>query len=184
MKTAQDILDFWFSAAARKRWFKSTDAFDATIRMNFEQTAIALAADGAARADWETVGPLSHLAVIILLDQFPRNMYRDTPGMFAWDRLALESAKRCVEKRRDLHLAQEERPFVYMPYMHSEDLADQEDCVRLTDARLEDDNTLKFAIIHRDIIQDFGRFPHRNAILKRDTTEAEQAFLDNGGFSG
>ena len=184
MKSAQDILDFWFSAGARKRWFKSTDAFDATIRMKFEQTAISLAADDAARVAWEEVGPLSHLALIILLDQFPRNMYRDTPGMFAWDRFALDSAKRCVEKRRDLHLAQEERPFVYMPYMHSEHLPDQEDCVRLTDARLEEEGTLKSAIIHRDIIQDFGRFPHRNVILRRDTTDAEQTFLDSGGFSG
>ncbi len=184
MKTASDILDFWFSDAAKKRWFKSTDAFDATIRMEFEPTAMALAANAAMREKWEAGGPESHLALILALDQFPRNMYRATSGMFAWDPLALNSAKRLVKNGGDLRLNQSQRSFVYMPYMHSEDLADQEACIALCDARLDDDNTLKFAIIHRDIIAKYGRFPHRNEILGRDMAEGEQAFLDDGGFSG
>lgn len=184
MKTASDILAFWFSEAARKRWFKSTDAFDSTIRIEFEPTAMALAADKDMRRIWQEAGAESHLALLIALDQFPRNMYRDTAGMFAWDGLALASAKQMIALKRDIHLSQDQRPFAYMPYMHSEKLADQDECVRLCDARLEAEDTLKFAIIHRDIIESFGRFPHRNEILGRETTPEEQAFLDAGGFSG
>jgi len=184
MKTASYILEFWFSETAKKYWFKSTDAFDAKVRIDFEATAIALAGDQELRKAWENQGAESHLALIIALDQFPRNMYRDTLGMFAWDKFALGSAKRLVKKGEDLQLSQDQRPFVYMPYMHSETLVDQETCVELCDARLDNENTLTFAIIHYDIIKRFGRFPHRNSILGRETNPSEQAFLDNGGFSG
>lgn len=187
MKGPDDILQFWFSGRAAKYWFKSTDAFDAEIRMQFESTAIALAAAQAERKrahEWETKSPESHLALIIALDQFPRNMYRGTVAAFAWDDFALSAAKRMVDRKTDIHLTQAQRPFAYMPYMHSEDLADQQECVRLSDARLDDEATLKFAKIHRDIIARFGRFPHRNTILGRETLPEEQAFLDDGGFSG
>ena len=113
MKTALNILDFWFSETAKKRWFRSTDAFDATIRIDFEMTAIALAGDQTLRKSWEKASPRSHLALIISLDQFPRNMYRDTPAMYAWDELALASAKRLVKKGEDLHLPQDQRSFAY-----------------------------------------------------------------------
>ncbi len=187
MKGAEDILRFWFGAEAKKHWFKSTDAFDAEIRQEFEALAIALAADQSGKASsphaWEKQSPEAHLALIIALDQFPRNMYRHTPAAFAWDALALKSAKRMISRKTDIHLTQTQRPFAYMPLMHSENLADQEDCVRLCDARLEDGNTLKFAEIHRDVIARFGRFPHRNKVLGRQTTAEEQAFLNDGGFS-
>ena len=184
MKKPSDILDFWFSEPAKKRWFRSTDAFDATIRIEFEPTALNLASDGNIQKAWEKNGVRSHLALIIVFDQFPRNMYRDTLGMFAWDGFARGSARRLVETKGDLHLSQLERPFVYMPFMHSESLRDQDKCVQLCDARLEEESTLKHAKIHRDIIQKFGRFPHRNPVLGRTMTSDEQSFLDAGGFAG
>ena len=187
MKGPDDILRFWFSGRVAEQWYISSDAFDAEVRDLFEATAIKLAADqiGARSAhDWERQSPESHLALIIALDQFPRNMYRDTPAAFAWDGYARKVTKRMVERKTDIHLTQAQRPFAYMPLMHSEVLADQEQCVRLCDARLKDGNTLKFAEIHRDIIARFGRFPHRNEILSRKMFPEEQAFLDEGGFSG
>ncbi len=187
MKGPDDILRFWFSDTAKKHWFRSSDAFDAEIRREFETTAIALAAAQAERRkahEWEAKSPQAHLALIIALDQFSRNMYRDTAAAFAWDRFALAAAKRMITRKTDIHLPQRQRAFAYMPYMHSENLADQDECVRLSDARLDDDGTLKFAKIHRDIIARFGRFPHRNSILGRETLPEEQAFLDDGGFSG
>jgi len=182
-----DIIGFWFSEHAEKHWFKSSDAFDAEIRHGFESTAIQLAAQQAVNKTphpWETQSPEAHLALIVALDQFPRNMYRDTSAAFAWDGYALAAAKRMIDRKTDVHLTQKQRPFAYMPLMHSEDLSDQNECVRLCDARLDDPNTLKFAKIHRDIIERFGRFPHRNKILGRETLPEEQAFLDDGGFSG
>lgn len=177
---------FWFSPKVQRSWFKSTDAFDALVRRNYEATAISLAADQV-KADrtheWEREGFEAHLALIIALDQFPRNMYRATPAAFAWDHMALAAAKRLVALKGDLSLTQAQRPFVYMPYMHSENLEDQDACVTLCDARLDDESTLKFAKIHRDVIAQFGRFPHRNKFLRRETTEEEQAFLNAGGFS-
>lgn len=187
MRGPENILRFWFSDRASKHWFKSSDAFDAEIRHEFEDTAIALAATQAERGGihkWEKLSPNTHLALIIALDQFPRNMYRDTPAAFAWDGFALAAAKRMIARKADIHLPQKQRPFAYMPFMHSEVLADQEECVRLSDARLDDESTLKFAEIHRDIIVRFGRFPHRNQILGRETLPEEQAFLDDGGFKG
>lgn len=187
MKTANEILAFWFSERVAKRWFSSTDAFDAELRREFETTAIALAAQQTERnglRELEILSPDAHLALIIVLDQFPRNMYRDTPAAFAWDTYALQAAKKMIARKTDIFLTQDQRPFAYMPFMHSEKLADQDECVRLCDARLDNGNTLKFAHIHRDIILRFGRFPHRNVILGRETTPEEQAFLDEGGFSG
>ena len=187
MRGPEDILRFWFSERARKYWFKSTDAFDAEIRLEFEPTAIALAATQAEKQaphPWEALAPGAHLALIIALDQFPRNMYRETPAAFAWDKYALAAAKRMMALKTDLHLAQYQRPFAYMPYMHSERLEDQETCVRLSESRLEDEGTFRAAKTPRDIIQKFGRFPHRNLILRRETLPEEQAFLDAGGFSG
>jgi uncharacterized protein (DUF924 family) len=187
MKGPEDIIRFWFSDRVAKYWFKSSDAFDAEIRREFEDTAIALAATQAERKRahiWEGKHPKAHLALIIALDQFPRNMYRDTPAAFAWDGFALAAAKRMIARKTDIQLSQMQRPFAYMPFMHSEALADQAECVRLSDSRLNDEGTLKFAKIHQDIIVRFGRFPHRNRILGRETLPEEQAFLDDGGFSG
>jgi len=187
MKSPEDILTFWFSEKAAKLWFRTSDAFDADIRLEFESTALAIAAEQAMDDEvheWEKQSPEAHLALIIVLDQFPRNMYRHTAAAYAWDAYALRSAKRMIALRNDIHLSQKHRPFAYMPFMHSENLADQDECVRLSDARLKALGTLKAAKIHRDIIAQFGRFPHRNEILGRETLPEEKAFLEAGGFSG
>ncbi len=187
MKEPDDILRFWFGAEAQGHWFSATDAFDAMVRREFETTAMTLAAQCSATAKahaWEIESPQAHLALILALDQFPRNMYRNTVAAFAWDSVAVKVSKRMIERKTDIHLPQTQRPFAYMPLMHSEKREDQEECVRLCDARLDDGNTLKHAKIHRDIILRFGRFPHRNQILGRHMSVEEQAFLDAGGFSG
>lgn len=187
MKTPEDILRFWFSDRVSKQWYKSSDAFDAEIRREFEQTALKLATQQAVSArphQWEKKSPEAHLALIISLDQFPRNMYRHTPAAYAWDDFALRCAKRMIARKTDVLLSQDQRDFAYKPFMHSENLVDQEESVRLCDARLNNNNTLKFAKNHRDIIARFGRFPHRNVVLGRETLPEEQAFLDSGGFSG
>jgi len=184
MKNPDDILSFWFEETPKKHWFQATSAFDADIRQRFEMTATQLAASLSAQKthEWEAEVE-SSLALIIALDQFPRNMYRDTPGAFAWDSLALGAAERMTEKGWDLKIEQSRRAFIYMPFMHSEDMASQNKCVSLCDSRLEGDNTLHHAKEHRKLIERFGRFPHRNTILKRESTDEEKQFLAKGGYS-
>jgi uncharacterized protein (DUF924 family) len=174
-----DIVDFW-RAAGPDKWFNKDPAFDAEIGQRF-MTAHEAAAAGR-MSDWEAT-PQGALALLILLDQFPRNMFRDSVRAFATDELAREIATRAVARRFDQQYQLPERNFFYLPFMHSEDIADQERCVALSRAT-GDADTIKWAEIHADIIRRFGRFPHRNARLGRSSTAAEQAFLDAGGFSG
>lgn len=182
MVTAQDILAFWFVETDKSFHFKKSDAFDALIRSRFEDYAIELAANmEASPHEWEA-SPETSLALIIALDQFPRNMYRNTPAAFAWDVKAQRVTKAMIEKGWDLKIEQSRRAFVYMPLMHSEMIADQDLCVDLVDRRLNDQNTLKHAKAHRDVIRQFGRFPHRNEVLGRQSIEAEIIFLENGGY--
>ena len=183
MITANDILSFWFVETDKSFHFKKSDAFDAKIRGRFEDMSIRLAAEiRQPPHDWEQ-SPESTLALIIALDQFPRNMYRDTPAAFAWDEMACAIAKRLIDKGWDLKIKQDRRAFAYMPLMHSENLSDQNLCVDLVDKRLNDEGTLKHARAHRDVIKQFGRFPHRNEILGRKSTTQEDAFLSGGGYS-
>lgn len=184
MKSPDDILSFWFEETPKKYWFQATAAFDSDIRQRFETTATELAATLSAKQphEWESERE-STLALLIALDQFPRNMYRDTPGAFAWDSLALGVAGRLVEKGWDLKTDQSRRAFIYMPFMHTEDMMAQNKCVDLCDSRLDDGNTLHHAKEHRKLIKQFGRFPHRNAILNRESTEEEKRFLAKGGYS-
>lgn len=184
MVTPQDILQFWFIETKPVRWFNSTDAFDADIRARFETTAMTLAASmgGGEPHAWEATAD-GALALIIALDQFPRNMYRGTAGAFAWDALSLSVAKRLIGMNRDLKLEKGRRAFAYMPFMHSENLDDQKRSVVLFEARLEDSNSLHHAQEHCRVIERFGRFPHRNAVLNRDSTAEEIAFIDGGGYS-
>lgn len=184
MANPSDILRFWFSEIEQKFWFNANDAFDAEIRSRFEMSAVTAASsllEGGPH-EWESTVEGS-LALILMLDQFPRNMYRGTPGAFAWDAYALGAATRMVAKSWDLKTAQIRRAFVYMPFMHSEAMAMQDKCVELCDARLENENTLFHAKAHRKLIEEFGRFPHRNAILGRECSEAEFQFLEMGGYS-
>lgn len=173
-----DVLSFWREAGA-KRWFSKDAAFDDEFRVRFT-----VAHEAAVRAELDTwaVDAAGALALLILLDQFPRNAFRGTPRMFNSDGKALEIARRSLQAGFDALVEPELRNFFYLPFMHSEQLADQELAVEL--AGQLGGEALRFAILHRDIIKRFGRFPHRNAILGRISTPEEQAFLDEGGFAG
>jgi len=177
--TPPDILTFWLAAGPTK-WFARNAAFDDAIRLRFEPTHH-VAARGEYAA-WEKTAD-GAAALILLLDQFPRNLYRDSGHAFATDPLARAIARRAVAAGHDTAIDPGLRPFVYLPFEHSEDLADQDLAVALFEAAGDAENT-KWAHIHRDIIVRFGRFPHRNRALGRDTTPEEQAFLDEGGFAG
>ena len=183
MVEPEHILHFWFVEAGADSWWKKSDAFDAEVRTRFESDAITLAGQlQSVPHAWEA--RLDHsLALIIALDQFPRNMYRDTSAAFAWDHLALGAAERLIEKGWDLELPEHRRQFVYMPLMHAEDLDRQNQCVELFKTRMDQGNNLFHAEAHRDLIKKFGRFPHRNSILGRKSTPEETAFLDAGGYS-
>ncbi|WP_332683553.1 DUF924 family protein [Bosea sp. (in: a-proteobacteria)] len=176
---ATAIVDFWRKAGPEK-WFVKDEPFDAEIRRRF-LAGVEAAARGEL-SDWEAT-PEGVYALLLLLDQFPRNLYRGAPQAFAADALALSVAERAIARDFDQAFENPERRFLYMPFMHSEDLADQQRCVALCEAA-DDPEGVKFAEIHRDIIRDFGRFPHRNPVLGRRTTQEEQAFLTEGGFSG
>jgi uncharacterized protein (DUF924 family) len=174
-----DVLAFWRAAGA-PAWFRKNDAFDADIRTRFLATHEAAAA-GALTA-WEAT-PEGALALVIVLDQFPRNMFRGHARAFATDPIARTVAHRALAQGFDQRVPAGERMFFYLPFEHSEDLADQERCIALFRAAGDADN-LKWAELHADIIRRFGRFPHRNAALGRTTTSEEQAFLDADGFAG
>jgi uncharacterized protein (DUF924 family) len=176
---ADDVLAFWRDAGADK-WFKKDAAFDAEIKKCFLATHEAAAAGKL--ADWEAT-PIGALALTILLDQFPRNMFRDDARAYATDALALDVVERAIARGFDKEVDKELHSFFYVPFMHSETLADQERGIALY---LAEDNAdgAKWAKLHADIVRRFGRFPHRNKVLGRATTPQEQAFLDGGGFAG
>jgi len=177
--SAADIVTFW-REAGRDRWFNKNADFDAEIRQRF-LTAHEAAAAGQLTA-WETTAE-GALALLILLDQFPRNMFRDSSRAFATDPLARTIAAGALVRGFDSHVPADMRTFFYLPFEHSEDLADQERCIALYKAAGDADN-LKWAELHADIIRRFGRFPHRNVLLGRASTPEEQAFLESGGFAG
>ena len=174
----ETVLAFW-RAAGPDKWFKKDDAFDADIRTRFLATYEAAAAG---RLAWDETAH-GALALLIVLDQFPRNMFRGSARAFAADPLARTIASRAIERGFDEVAAPSERSFFYLPFEHSEALADQERCIALNRAR-GDADAIKWAEQHADIIRRFGRFPHRNKALGRATTPEEQAFLDGGGFAG
>jgi uncharacterized protein (DUF924 family) len=175
----QDIIGFWESAGP-SRWWARSAAFDEACRLRFEPTHHA-AARGNYSA-WEETAE-GALALLIALDQFPRNLYRGSAHAFATDPLARRIARKAVAAGFDEAFAPPMRGFFYMPFEHSEDLADQKLAVELF-AACGDEEGLKWARVHLDIIERFGRFPHRNPALGRITTAEEQAFLDEGGFAG
>ena len=182
-KTAEDVVTFWVEAGP-KRWFAKDDAFDEAIRDGFEALHLQ-----ASRGELDAWGRTAQgaLALLILLDQFPRNLYRGSAHAFATDPLAFATARQAIERGLDQQAAPELRPFFYLPYEHSERIEDQDRSIILCEAHRDatgDADTLKWAHLHRDIIVRFGRFPHRNRPLGRVTTPEEQAFLDGGGFSG
>ena len=176
--TAADVLAFW-RAAGPKKWFAKDDAFDAEIRTRFLATYEAAAAGKL--SDWEAT-PDGALALTLVLDQFPRNMFRGDARCYATDPLARQVANRALKCGYDQDVPEAERGFFFLPFMHSEDMADQKRCVALY--REAGDANLSYAERHADIIRRFGRFPHRNALLGRTTTPEEQAYLDADGFKG
>lgn len=175
----RNILDFWFVELGRPRWFAPDAALDRDIRDRFLAMHEALRASPPPEA---TENAEACLAAILALDQLPRNMFRGTARMFASDGAARALARLAVERRFDAALAAEPRVFVYMPFEHSEGAADQAESVRLISA-LGDAEYTRFAIAHKEIIDRFGRFPHRNAILSRPSTAEETAFLAEPGSS-
>ena len=181
--TADTVLEFCFTEASPADWFERSDAFDAKIRERFAGALEAARAGGL--DDWAAT-PRGCLALIILIDQFSRNLYRGSPEAWSADPAALALTRRALEAGHDAELGKDERKFLYMPLMHSEALADQEDCVRLfrelADGDAED-VSLDFAVRHRDIVARFGRFPHRNETLGRASTAEEIAFLEEPNSS-
>ena len=177
--TPADILKFW-REAGRDRWYKRDDAFDAEVRLRFSE----LWRKGAAGelSSWETTDD-GALALTIVLDQFPRNMFRNDAQTYATDRQARDVAARAIDRGTDTRIDPVLLEFLYMPFMHSEHLPDQLRCVELFRGTDNTEN-LGYAEQHADIVRRFGRFPHRNRILGRETTPEERAFLDAGGFSG
>jgi uncharacterized protein (DUF924 family) len=174
-----EIIRFWREAGP-DRWFSKSDAFDAEIRERFLD-AYEAAAAGQLR-DWEANAE-GTLALVILLDQFPRNMFRDDARAFAADPLVRAVTAAALVRGFDAQVAPDMRRFFYLSFEHSEDIADQNRGIALFTAAGDADG-LKWAEIHADIIRRFGRFPYRNAALGRTTTPEEQAFLDGGGFAG
>lgn len=173
------VLDWWFDEATKPNWFKRSDAFDQAVAERLGglyERARAGALDG-----W-AVTPHGLLALVILLDQVPRNMHRGSAATYATDLKALALARLGIDQGMDAGFDEDQKLFLYLPLEHSETLADQERSVALFRA-LGNADYLDYAIRHRDVIERFGRFPHRNAVLGRQSTAEELAFLDEPGSS-
>jgi uncharacterized protein (DUF924 family) len=177
--TPAEIVTFWRHAGPDK-WFEKDDDFDRTIKSRFLTIHEAAARSELAAFEANAEGAL---ALALLLDQFPRNMFRGSARAFATDALARSVADRAIARGFDRTTDAPMRQFFYLPFMHSELLSDQHRCVQLYEA-LGDPDQAKWALLHREVIVKFGRFPHRNHVMGRDTTEAERAFLGSGGFAG
>ncbi len=177
----KEILDFWFEKSTPAQWFQVNEDFDTLIKQQFSS------AYDLARQDilegWID-SPEGCLAYVILLDQFPRNMFRGTAQAFETDRKAMEATKYAISKHFDRVFPAIKKRFLYLPLEHSENIDDQELCMSLfKQIKAEDPLGFEYAQRHYDVIKEFGRFPHRNAVLGRETTKEEQDWLDeHGGF--
>ena len=177
IRTPEEVVAYWCETLTAKDWWQSTPELDASVRDRFAATHLALSREVA--PEWRA-SPEARLAAIIVLDQFPRNMYRASPMAFATDWIARREARLALEAGADSQVDYGRRHFFYMPLEHSEDLADQDLCVGLFEA-LGDEMYLDYALRHRDVIARYGRFPHRNAFLGRASTAEEQAYLAQPG---
>jgi uncharacterized protein (DUF924 family) len=181
MSDPVEVLEFWIAEVGQKGWFNGGDAVDAACRDRFLDLWHA-ARDGGLE-HW-VEGTAGTLAYLVLTDQFPRNMFRGSPDAFATDPLALAAARRAVEAEWDLGAPVPERTFFYLPFEHSEDMADQDRSVELYTTRMPGESEFHLhAHAHREVIARFGRFPFRNAALGRTNTPAEEAFLAAGAYS-
>ena len=176
----RDVLDYWFSKDPAS-WFQVDPDRDAEVRRRFGETHKAAMAG---ELDEWAREPQGALALVLVLDQMSRNIHRGTPRAFAGDARALAVTEAAVGRHFDVQLPEAARRWLYMPYMHSEVRAVQERGLSFFLQRLEDAETQFHARQHADIIRRFGRFPHRNAILGRRSSEAEESFLADGGFAG
>ena len=174
-----EVLAFW-RAAGPDKWFEKDATFDAEIAARF--SCLWQAGRDGKLAPWEET-PESALALVIVLDQFPRNMFRGDRRAYETDGVARSVADRAIGRGFDRQVSHVERQFFYLPFQHSENLVDQERCLALARGYGNDEFT-KYAERHADIVRRIGRFPHRNATLGRATRPQEQAFLDGGGFAG
>ena len=177
--TFDDVLNFWFEEIDQSKWWVKDEVFDQLIRDRFLQLH-----EQAVRCElfsWR-ISPQGRLAEVILLDQFSRNMFRDTPNAFAFDSQALILAQEAIHIEADLALTETQRSFLYMPFMHSESLKIHEEAVPIF-KRLGKEGTLRFEIRHKEIIETFGRYPHRNKILGRESSAEEIKFLQQPGSS-
>jgi len=178
---SEEILEFWLTESGPAKWYAGGDAFDAEIREKY----LDLWQDGrdGRLADWAG-HPRKSLALIIVLDQFPRNMFRNDPRAFATDQKAKSVACSALKHGWDTRFPEPDRQFFYMPFMHSESLPDQDHSVRLMCQKMPEnrDSSLLHARAHREIIRRFGRFPYRNAALGRKSSQEESAFLSEGGY--
>lgn len=176
---ARDVVAFWREAGPSK-WFARDDEFDAHCR---EFLDLHFAAARRELDDWRRTAE-GALALLVLLDQIPRNVFRGSAHAYATDPLARSIADAAIEAGFDMATEEALRVFVYLPFEHSEALDDQRRSLELHRERLSAPDADAWARLHLDIIERFGRFPHRNAALGRETTPAEQEFLDSGGFAG
>ncbi|MCW8931156.1 MAG: DUF924 domain-containing protein [Gammaproteobacteria bacterium] len=173
--TPENILDYWYCERIKKHWFRSTPELDAEIKEKFEGV-------------WESAanGELNHwadtaegaLALVIILDQLPLNMFRNQPKSFQTEQLSVQIARQAIAQKMDSQLPKNQLSFLYMPLMHSENLEDQEFSVQLFERAGLEDNA-RFARHHKEIVEKFGRFPHRNSILNRQSTQQELDYLDS-----
>ena len=175
---AGEVLTFW-QEAGPESWYRQDALFDRTIRDRFGALWDLACAGG---CDHWAMGPKGALGLIVLTDQLPRNMFRDSPRAFASDARALRIAASALNHGLDLRVAEPMRQFFYLPFMHSEMLTDQDRSVRLFKARMEGGDNLLHARAHREVIRRYGRFPYRNAALGRVSTPQEEVFLHAGGY--
>ena len=182
MENHKNILDFWFTENGPENWYNGPAEIDQMICQRFMKSW-KLAFDGGL-SDW-TETALGCLAYLILTDQFPRNMFRDDARAFATDRLACSAATNAIEKGFDLQVGRAAQEFFYLPFEHSENIADQRRCIEYISTRMMDNEvSLLHAQAHQEIIHTFGRFPYRNNALGRSSTKEEQVFLDQNGYQG
>ncbi|WP_411036690.1 DUF924 family protein [Shinella sp. BYT-45] len=177
IRRPEEVVGYWCETLTAKDWWQSTPELDARVRERFAATHLALSR--AVTPEWRAT-PDARLAAIIVLDQFPRNMYRASPMAFATDWIARREARLALEVGADKLVDYGRRHFFYMPFEHSEELADQDLSVSLFEAH-GDEMYLDYAVRHRDVVAEYGRFPHRNAFLGRVSTPAEEAYLAEPG---
>lgn len=183
MSSPQAVIDCWLRHGP-EAWFSSNAALDAEIAADYAD--LHFQASCRALSNWQET-PEGTLALLLLLDQFPRNLFRGSGHSYATDPLARATARRALAKGFDMEVEPILRPFFYLPFEHSEDLEEQQFGISLFEKHrdeTDDAEPLKWAVLHLELIERFGRFPHRNAALGRETTPGEQAYLDADGFKG